>query len=76
MDLLKEFRFLEEYLSVDGLSVDVCLSTDKLFIDGFGLSIYELGLSIDEITSTNIDFPCEHSSSSLSMTYPICSFSN
>ena len=39
MDLLKEFRFLKEDLSVDGLSVDVCLSTDKLSIGGCGLSI-------------------------------------
>ena len=71
MDLLKEFRFLEE-----DLSVDVFLSTDKLSIDGCGLPIYELGLSFDGITSTDIDSPCERSSSSLSMTSPICSFSN
>ena len=50
MDLLKEFRFL-----VEDLSIDVLLSTDMLSIDG-------CGLFIDEIISTDTDFVCEHSS--------------
>ena len=56
--MISDFEKLPLNLSVDGLSVNICLSTDKLSIDGCGLSIDEIGLSIDGLTSTNANFLC------------------